>query len=267
MERRRGHVDLSKRLVAGRAGMEAARANDAEFRFQQRRRVDGAEHPGGARKPAEFQRYYGGRGGVGARRRAGRGAAPGDATPPAAPTPCAEADLNGHHIKVFPAVQFTNIAGERAGELHAAAAGRFDHSNPTGGGELRDATMNGMQQPDNGMRVTLAKITDDQGGEIRSYNSGTSTTCGRRRRLLFHIPLHVAGHRRRYQHHRHHRDAQEPVLRVHGQAGKSGNRATLKHPAHDNKNHPPGRRVLQSPGISGGGRQDRPDGKSGENSF
>jgi hypothetical protein len=35
---------------------------------------------------------------------------------------------------------------------------------------------NAAQTADDGMRLTLAKVTDDQGGEFQTYTSGTSTT-------------------------------------------------------------------------------------------
>ncbi len=91
------------------------------------------------------------------------------------PTPCAEADLNGHHIKIFPAVLFTNSPQNMP----------VNYTQPQEGGltvQIEPAVvnyvmqMNGMQQPDNAMSVTLAKMTDDQGGEIQSYFSGSSQT-------------------------------------------------------------------------------------------
>jgi hypothetical protein len=36
--------------------------------------------------------------------------------------------------------------------------------------------VNGTQTTDDGLRLALAKVTDGQGGEITSYNSGSSTT-------------------------------------------------------------------------------------------
>ena len=36
--------------------------------------------------------------------------------------------------------------------------------------------VNGTQTADDGLRLTLAKVTDGQGGEITSYNSGSSST-------------------------------------------------------------------------------------------
>ena len=76
----------------------------------------------------------------------------------------AETDLNGFHLKIFPATQFTDQNygnGQIGGGLHIQAT----PSLPAG------------------MRLTLAKLTDDQGQDIQSYNSGssgngTSTTYG-----------------------------------------------------------------------------------------
>jgi hypothetical protein len=38
------------------------------------------------------------------------------------------------------------------------------------------AGLNGTQPADDGMRVTLAKVTDGQGNEITAMNAGTSTS-------------------------------------------------------------------------------------------
>jgi hypothetical protein len=76
----------------------------------------------------------------------------------------AETDLNGFHLKIFPATQFTDQNygnGQMGGGLHIQAA----PSLPAG------------------MRMTLVKLTDDQGQDVQNYNSGssgngTSTTYG-----------------------------------------------------------------------------------------
>ena len=118
---------------------------------------------------------------VGAR---GRGAAPGAANPPAAPVPCAETDLNGHHIKIFPAVLFTNQAVRPAG-LPANAV--YNQPQQTGLMiQIQPAVLNytvrpingvnGTQPADDGIRMALSQITDGQGGSITSYNSGSSTS-------------------------------------------------------------------------------------------
>ncbi len=104
---------------------------------------------------------------------------PGGGNPPAAPTPCAEADLNGHHIKIFPAVQFTNTAQnlppnyippQQAGLMIQIQPAVMNFmGRPMNG-------VNGTQTADNGMRLALAKVTDGQGGEITSYSSSSSMT-------------------------------------------------------------------------------------------
>ena len=110
------------------------------------------------------------------------GAVPVAANPPAAPTPIAEADLNGHHIKIFPAVLFTNQAVRPTG-LPANVV--YNQPQQTGLMiQIQPAVMNfvgrpmngvnGTQPADDGLRMALAKITDGQGGDIQSYNSGTS---------------------------------------------------------------------------------------------
>ena len=76
----------------------------------------------------------------------------------------AETDLNGFHLKIFPATQFTDQNygnGQMGGGLQIQAA----PSLPAG------------------MRMTLVKLTDDQGQDVQNYNSGssgngTSTTYG-----------------------------------------------------------------------------------------
>jgi hypothetical protein len=95
-----------------------------------------------------------------------------------APTPCAEADLGGHHIKVFPAVQFTNNA--RFGNLPAnftppqtALSIQIQPALMENGAIFRNGA-NGTQMADDGLRVTLANVTDGQGGEIETYSSGMS---------------------------------------------------------------------------------------------
>jgi hypothetical protein len=114
----------------------------------------------------------------------GRGAAPGAANPTATPTPFAEADLNGHHIKIFPAVEFTNLPVRPA---NLPANSGFTQPQQTGLMiQIQPAVVNfvgrpmngvnGTQTTDDGLRLALAKVTDGQGGEITSYNSGSSTT-------------------------------------------------------------------------------------------
>jgi hypothetical protein len=76
----------------------------------------------------------------------------------------AETDLNGFHLKILPATQFTDQNygnGQMGGGLHVQAT----PSLPAG------------------MRMTLVKLTDDQGQDVQNYNSGssgngTSTTYG-----------------------------------------------------------------------------------------
>ena len=126
--------------------------------------------------------------GVGARGvRGGRGgpAATAVTTPPAAPTPFAEADMNGHHIKIFPAVLFTNQPVRPAG-LPANVV--FNQPQQTGlmiqvqpavvmnRPILMNGVVNGTQTTDDGMRLTLAKVTDSQGGEFQTYSSGWGST-------------------------------------------------------------------------------------------
>ncbi len=139
-----------------------------------------------------FNSLAGVRGGFGGRGAAsGRGAAPVTVTPAAAPTPCAEADLGGRHIKVFPAVLFTNQPARPAG-LPANVV--FNQPQQTGFMiQVQPAIMNyngtrpvnvggvnGAQTPDDGMRLSLAKVTDGQGGEFpQSYNySPVPTSTG-----------------------------------------------------------------------------------------
>ena len=111
----------------------------------------------------------------------------GGGNPSDAPAPCAEADLGGHHIKVFPAVQFTNQPTRPAGlpsnvvfnqpqqtmlmiQIQPAVM-NFGMMRP-----VNVAGLNGTQPADDGMRVTLAKVTDGQGNEITAMNAGTSTS-------------------------------------------------------------------------------------------
>jgi len=76
----------------------------------------------------------------------------------------AETDLNGFHLKILPATQFTDMNygnGQMGGGLHV----QVSPSLPAG------------------MRMTLVKLTDDQGVDVQNYNSGssgggTSTTYG-----------------------------------------------------------------------------------------
>ena len=67
----------------------------------------------------------------------------------------AETDLNGFHLRVFAATQFTDQNygnGQMGGGLHIQAT----PSLPAG------------------MRMTFVKLTDDQGQDLQNYNSGTS---------------------------------------------------------------------------------------------
>lgn len=66
----------------------------------------------------------------------------------------AEADLNGFHLKVFPVKQFTDAP---------------PNSQPQGG-----FTIQATPSLPEGMRLTLAKLTDDQTNDIGSWNYGTS---------------------------------------------------------------------------------------------
>jgi len=58
----------------------------------------------------------------------------------------AETTLNGFHLKIFPAKQFTDAP---------------PNSQPSGGLTIQ------TDQPTDGMRLTLVKATDDQGHEIK----------------------------------------------------------------------------------------------------
>jgi hypothetical protein len=98
---------------------------------------------------------------------------PGGANPPAAPVPCAEADLGGHHIKVFPAMQFTNVPPNYP--MQGGLTIQIQPALMNNGMRIINGP-NGTQMTDDGMRLTLAKVTDDQGGEITPMNSGTSTS-------------------------------------------------------------------------------------------
>ena len=136
------------------------------------------------------QQGFNGMAGVG--RRGGPGATA-VTTPPATPTPCAEADLGGRHIKVFPAVLFTNQPARPAGLPANAVYNQPQQTafmiqvqpaivNYNG---MRSGTVggvNGAQTPDDGMRLSLVKVTDGQGGEFpQSYNYSpvpTSTGTG-----------------------------------------------------------------------------------------
>ena len=107
------------------------------------------------------------------------------ATPTSAPAPCAEADLGGHHIKVFPAVQFTNLP-VRPANLPANVV--FNQPQQTGLMiQVQPAVMNngminamiinnpnGTQRTDDGLRLSLANATDSQGAEFQTYGSGSS---------------------------------------------------------------------------------------------
>jgi stress response protein SCP2 len=100
----------------------------------------------------------------------GRGNAPAGGTLTAA-----EADLNGHHIKVFPAVQFTN-----APPNYPQQGGLIVQIQPAlmnnGMRPMNAVGVNATQAADDGLRMTLAKTTDGQGGEITTMSSGWSTS-------------------------------------------------------------------------------------------
>src|ERR1700722_15438729 len=68
--------------------------------------------------------------------------------------PFAETDLNGFHLKIFPAKQFTDVPA---------------NSNPQGGLFIQTAP----ELPE-GMRLTLASLTDDQTNNINHWDYGTS---------------------------------------------------------------------------------------------
>jgi len=65
----------------------------------------------------------------------------------------AETDLNGFHLKIVPAIQFTDVP---------------PNSQPQGG-----LTIQVNPALPNGMRLTLVKLTDNQTNDIASWNSGT----------------------------------------------------------------------------------------------
>jgi hypothetical protein len=100
----------------------------------------------------------------------GRGNAPAGGTLTAA-----EADLNGHHIKVFPAVQFTNVPPN-----YPQQGGLIVQIQPAlmnnGMRPMNVAGVNGTQAADDGLRMTLAKTTDGQGDEITTMSSGWSSS-------------------------------------------------------------------------------------------
>jgi hypothetical protein len=97
-----------------------------------------------------------------------------------APTPCAEADLGGHHIKVFPAVQFTNNVqfGNMPANFTPPQTALSIQIQPVlmENGMIFRNGANGTQMADDGLRLTLAKVTDGQGGEIQTYSSGFNTS-------------------------------------------------------------------------------------------
>jgi hypothetical protein len=65
----------------------------------------------------------------------------------------AETDLNGFHLKIFPAKQFTDVP---------------PNSQPQGG-----LTIQATPSLPDGMRLTLLKLTDDQTNDIGNWNYGT----------------------------------------------------------------------------------------------
>ncbi|HUB87819.1 MAG TPA: hypothetical protein VMB22_08000 [Verrucomicrobiae bacterium] len=68
--------------------------------------------------------------------------------------PFAETDLNGIHLKLYPAKKFTDVSPDQQ---------------PQGGFELQTTP-----GPGNGLQLNLVKITDDQGDELENWNSGSS---------------------------------------------------------------------------------------------
>ncbi|HUB87818.1 MAG TPA: hypothetical protein VMB22_07995 [Verrucomicrobiae bacterium] len=64
----------------------------------------------------------------------------------------AEADLNGYHLKIFPAKQFTDMP---------------PNSEPQGGMVIET-----QPRLADGMRLTIAKLTDEQGNDIGFWNGG-----------------------------------------------------------------------------------------------
>jgi len=101
----------------------------------------------------------------------GRGTPPGGGNPPADPTPVAETDLNGHHIKVFPAVQFTNLPANypQQGGVSIQITPALMNT-----GMRMNNGVNGTQMTDDGMRIALVKMADDQGGDIGNGGYGSS---------------------------------------------------------------------------------------------
>jgi hypothetical protein len=68
-------------------------------------------------------------------------------------SPFAEADLNGVHLKIFPAKQFTDAG---------------PNSQPQGG-----LTIQADPALPEGMRLTLVKLTDDQTNDVGYWDSGS----------------------------------------------------------------------------------------------
>jgi hypothetical protein len=68
-------------------------------------------------------------------------------------TPFAETDINGIHLKVYPAKQFMDVP---------------PNSQPSGG-----LTIEASPALPEGMRLTLVSLTDDQTNDIGNWNSGT----------------------------------------------------------------------------------------------
>jgi hypothetical protein len=67
----------------------------------------------------------------------------------------AQTDLNGVHLVIYPATQFTDMNmgnGQMSGGLHIQATPALPA----------------------GMRLTFVKLSDNQGGDIQNYNSGSS---------------------------------------------------------------------------------------------
>jgi hypothetical protein len=70
--------------------------------------------------------------------------------------PFAEADVNGFHLKMYSAIQFTN--------------------QPNGSGQIEGGLVIQANAAPAGMRMTLVKVTDDQGREISPMSWGSGGT-------------------------------------------------------------------------------------------
>ena len=99
----------------------------------------------------------------------GQGFGPGFRAAGSRNTPFAEADLNGHHLRVFPAIQFTNMSPNMQPQGVLSV-------------EVTPAPVEGMQwvngvlQTGDRTHMTLVSLVDDQGGDLGNWNYGTSTS-------------------------------------------------------------------------------------------